>query len=326
MSLSNPVYGPKSVFPAKTGFLENMILEILKVINKCMTTGLMGLVLSTMIVSARADDIKTLMGAGPYDGLSFTVTCAPNEYGATAHYVFQIQGITPNLPFIARMTASKGGITQSVEDPANGNGSFGPSASLAGGDGQYQVIISKAPRPGFTSATGKMTVSVTHHCLAANGGHTTLQSTTPQTIQITGPGPNPPPVASGVPGFTGALTHKASERRYTVECLTKKGVDTDRYRFRIKGATKKAPFNVKLTVRKGEGGEEIVEEVIDTNNTDNAFTDWVEVLGGNGLYALSVGKYSEAGTTHGSMSYSIKHECVAENGNRTQLKGPKKIP
>lgn len=282
--------------------------------------------LMAMTVSAHADELTATIGAGPRDGLTFTSTCSANSNGPTQSYYFQVEGKTAGRPFIANMSVTKNGVTKSVNDPTNGNGQPGPSAALAAGDGVYTVVLSKELRPGETSTNGNMLVGVTSHCQAANGGHTAQQMGTPKPIQVPGPGPDPDPKppqpAPGTPGFTGSLTNKIDERRFALTCEAKKGVPTQLYRARIKGTTKKAPYTMKLSIWKD--GQEV--STIDASNKDAAFSDWAELPLGDGIYLVKVSKYSESGIYTGSNSYSVKNECLAADGNRTRIKGPKKLP
>jgi hypothetical protein len=288
----------------------------------CLVSGLVGM------GSAGADEKLAVIGAGPRDGLTFTTTCSPNSYGQTQAYFFQIEGKTANRPFVAKMSVTKNGVTKSVNDPTNGNGQPGPFGSLAAGDGVYTVVLSKELRPGETSTNGNMQVGVTSHCQAANGGHTNQEMGAVVPIQIPDPGPGPgpdpkpPQPAPGTPGFTGSLTNKIDERRFALTCEAKKGVDTQLYRARIKGTNKKSPYQMKLSIWKD--GQEV--ETIDPDNSDKLFSEWAELPLGNGVYVVKISKYSEAGLYAGSNSYSVKNECLAANGSRTKIKGPKKLP
>ena len=276
--------------------------------------------------AVHADELLATIGAGQNDGLTFTSACSPNTYGATKAYYFQIEGKTPGRPFLAKMTVTKNGISKSINDPTNGNGQSGPMTFVEQGDGVYTVVISKELRPGETSTIGSMQVGVTSHCQAANGGHTIQQSSQPISIQIPDPNqPNPPsPAPTQAPGFSAALNNKIESRRYAYECMAKKGVDTQRYRFRIRGVSKKAPFNARITVTSGVGSEAV--EAIDPINTDKNFSEWQEVFAGNGVYRLTVDKVSETGDTSGSLPFKVEHECVSDTGSRTRLKGPVKLP
>ena len=273
-----------------------------------------------------ADTLRYDLNWGPRDALTFSVKCSPNENGQTQAYVFQVEGKTAGLPFLAKMWVSKDGVTKSVNDPTNGNGQPGPMGSLAAGDGEYTVVITKELRPGETSTNGRMVVDITSHCQAATGGHTKQVITKgPIQIELPGPGPDPdpkPPQPSpGTPGFTGALTNKIDERRFALTCEAKKGVPTQLYRARIKGTTKKAPYTMKLSILKD--GQEV--STIDASNKDSAFSDWAELPLGDGTYLVKVSKYSESGIFAGSNSYSVKNECLDNNGKRTLLKGPKRV-
>jgi hypothetical protein len=105
--------------------------------------------------------------------------------------------------------------------------------------------------------------------------------------------------------------------------MTKTGMETQRYRFRIRGVSKTAPFNARMTVSI-DGSEGV--EAMDSNNMDTNFSEWQEVSGGNNVYRLTVNKVSETGNTVGALPFRVQHECVSETGSRTRLKGPNKLP
>ena len=168
--------------------------------------------------------------------------------------------------------------------------------------------------------------------MAANGGHTGTSDTinispvdpTPDPGPGPGPNPTPTPTPAGTPGFSGALNNKIASRRYSVECQAKGAVATSAYRFQIRGVSKKAPFQARMTVSSPKDDE--VVQITDTNNTDKLFSDWVELAKGDGPYQVQIDKFSESGNTSGSLPFSVKHECVSDSGARTRLKGPKKLP
>jgi hypothetical protein len=126
------------------------------------------------------------------------------------------------------------------------------------------------------------------------------------------------------PGFSGALNNKISFRRYTLECQAKGAEATAAYRFRIRGVSKKAPFQARMTVSSSR--DDGTAQAIDMNNTDKLFSDWVELPKGDGTYQLLIEKFSESANTDGSLPFSVKHECVSSTGVRTRLKGFKKLP
>ena len=297
----------------------------MKILSMSRVLGLTASLASMGVV--HADELLATIGAGPNDGLTFTSACSPDTDGPTKAYYFQVEGKTAGRTFLAKITVTKNGVSKSVNDPTNGNGQSGPMTSVDQGDGVYTVVISKELRPGETSTNGNMQVGVTSHCQAANGGHTIQQSSQPISIQI--PNPNPPqpkppvPTPSPAPGFSAALNNKVEARRYAVECMAKKGLDTQRYRFRIRGVSKAAPFNARMTVSI-DGSEGV--EAVDPINTDTNFSEWQEISGGNNVYRLTIDKVSKSGNTVGTLPFRVQHECVSETGSRTRLKGPKKLP
>ena len=261
----------------------------------------------------------------------YAVTCFNDGNGVTSKYAFQIKFISPT-PLGLRLTVNKAGQNPGVTVDATQSGVFSAWGYNSGGDGGYVLTVTKIKTG--PSAVGKIPFTIEHHCMAANGGHTG----TSDTINISpvdpppdpgpgpGPGPNPTPTPTpaGTPGFSGALNNKIASRRYSVECQAKGTVETSAYRFRIRGVSKKAPFQARMTVSTSKDDE--VVQITDTNNTDKLFSDWVELAKGDGPYQLQIDKFSESGNTSGSLPFSVKHECVSDTGVRTRLKGPKKLP
>lgn len=263
----------------------------------------------------------------------YAVTCFNDGNGVTSKYAFQIKFTSP-LAVGLRLTVAKAGQPTGVTVDALQSGVFSAWGYNTGGDGGYVLTITKIKTG--ASAVGKIPFTIEHHCMAANGGHTG----TSDTINISpidpgpnpdpgpgpgpGPGPTPTPTPTVTPGFSGALNNKIASRRYTLECQAKNGVATAGYRFRIRGVSKKAPFNVRMTVSSPRDDESA--QVIDTNNTDKLFTDWVDLAKGDGSYQVLIEKFSESGNTTGSLPFSVKHECVSSTGVRTRLKGLKKLP
>jgi hypothetical protein len=94
---------------------------------------------------------------------------------------------------------------------------------------------------------------------------------------------------------------------------------TDKYRFWVRGATMNSPYKVQMKVTKGQGSVELV----DSNNTDKLFSAEGLLVEGDGTYTLEISKYSEEGSTAGNHAFSVKHECLAEDGKRTTT-GPAK--
>lgn len=259
----------------------------------------------------------------------YAVTCFPDDNGATSKYAFQIKFISP-LAVGLRLTVAKAGQPTGVTVDALQSGVFSAWGFNPGGDGGYILTVTKIKTG--ASAVGKIPFTIEHHCNSANGGHTgTSDSINISPVDPTpdpGPGPNPnptpTPTPAGTPGFSGALNNKIASRRYSVECQAKGTVETSAYRFRIRGVSKKAPFQARMTVSTSK--DEEVVQIIDTNNTDKLFSNWVELAKGDGPYQLQIDKFSESGNTSGSLPFSVKHECISDTGARTRLKGPKKLP
>ena len=258
----------------------------------------------------------------------YAVTCYNDGNGDAAKYAFQVKFTSP-LPVGVKLTVNKAGQANGVTVDALKSGVFSPWGFNSGGNGGYVLTLTKIKLG--ASALGKVPFTIEHHCTAANGSHTGTSDVIDISPVDPGPvdpdpvdPPKPPvPTPSPAPGFSAALNKTVEVRRYAVECMAKKGLDTQRYRFRIRGVSKTAPFNARMTVSI-DGSEGV--EAMDPINTDANFSDWQEVAGGNNVYRLTIAKVSETGNTVGTLPFRVQHECVSETGSRTRLKGPKKLP
>ena len=256
----------------------------------------------------------------------FTVTCYDDGNGDTDKYSVQIKYNT-NLLVGLRLTVTKVGAGGGVSVDATQAGVFSPWIFNKGGNGPYQLTVTKIKR-GDAPAGGKIPFTIEHHCTAANGAHTG----TSDSVNISPPGqddgnPPVPPVTPPVkpvgqppantPGFSGSLTSQINTRRYQVTCAPKKikksTMPTDKYRFWVRGATMNSPYKVQMKVTKGQGSVELV----DSNNTDKLFSAEGLLVEGDGMYNLEIGKYAEDGNTSGNQAFSVKHECLAQDGKRT---------
>ena len=263
----------------------------------------------------------------------FAVTCYNDGNGVTDKYAFQIK-YTSGLPIGLQLTVTKVGAAEGVTVDATKSGVFSSWGFNKSGDGPYELTVTKIAGNG--TGTGKVPFTIEHHCMAANGAHTG----TSDSVDISPTGqddgnPTVPPVtpvkpvgqpSGNTPGFAGSLTSQVDTRVYRVMCAPKKikkaSIATHRYRFWIRGATKTSPYQVQLKVRKGD---ELVE-LLDSNNTDKLFSEEGILVGGDGTYTLEISKYSKEGSTAGNHAFSVKHECLSEDGMRTTTGKAKKQP
>jgi hypothetical protein len=266
----------------------------------------------------------------------FAVTCFDDGNGANDKYSVQIK-YNSTLPVGLRLTVTKVGAGGGVTVDATRSGVFSPWIFNKGGNGPYQLTVTKI-KQGDASALGRIPFTIEHHCMAANGAHTG----TSDTVDISPPGqddgdPTPPPVPPvtpvnpgqppvGTPGFVGTLTSQIQTRTYQVTCAAKKikkaSVPTDRYRFWIRGETKTSPYQVQMKVTKGGEGVEIVDPI----NTDKLFSAQGLLVEGDGIYTLEIGRDSEDGNTAGNHAFSVKHECLSQDGMRTVTGKAKRLP
>ena len=97
------------------------------------------------------------------DSKSIFVSCAANKFGQdTARYKFEIKAATKNRPFTLRMTVKKDGEEVSVMDPISGDKAFSELMAFDGGNGRYEVIVSKESEGGETAKS--MSFAIKHVC------------------------------------------------------------------------------------------------------------------------------------------------------------------
>ena len=97
------------------------------------------------------------------DSRTIFVSCAANKAGQdTARYKFQIKAATKKRPFTLRMTVKKDGEQISVLDPISGDKNFSELTTLDGGNGRYEVIVSKESDSGDTAKS--MSFAIKHVC------------------------------------------------------------------------------------------------------------------------------------------------------------------
>lgn len=270
-----------------------------------------------------ADDTVGVLPEAPNAAICYRVTCYANQGGPdAAMYQFSIKGNTANRPFNVRMTASKGGESQTTVARQNGSGIPSPTVTFKKGPGVYDVRVDKVLREGQSSLQGTMSYLITAHCLAANGAHTgeNIEKTPCDT-----PPPPPPPAPANYKNFSSSIGKFSTEKHWVLECAsTKKGMETSQYKFQIKFASKNKPFNLALQVHK-EGFPD--QEVVATDSKTKQPSDWGVLEGGNGTYFLDVVKQAvDGGTTDGNVSFMVKHNCFAADGSATVLKKFKKLP
>jgi len=271
-----------------------------------------------------ADDTKGVLPVAATAAICYKVTCYANQGGPeAAMYQFNIKGNTAGRPFNVRMTASKGGVSQSTVARQNGSGIASPTITFKAGPGIYDVKVDKILREGQTSLNGTMDFQITAHCLAPNGAHT--GEDIKRLASCSGPLPPPPPPPPTYKSFSSSLPKLATQKSWKLECAaTKKGVETSNYKFQIKFASLNKPFNLALKVRK-EGFPE--QEVVATDSKKKQPSEWGVLEGGNGIYYLDVVKQAgESGTTVADVSFAVKHNCFSENGAATVLKNFTKLP
>jgi len=94
----------------------------------------------------------------------FLVTCSANSASQdTTRYKFQIKAANKNRPFTLNMTVQKDGQeTVSVSDPIGGDATFSEQGVFEGGNGAYQLIVSKENNTGDTLKP--MAFQVKHVC------------------------------------------------------------------------------------------------------------------------------------------------------------------
>lgn len=118
------------------------------------------------------------LASSPYATQSWLITCFDDGNGAAASLYFDVKASTPKRKFGVTATVSKNGFEASTTDPKSGDKIRSPGASLAAGDGEYLMTLSKAK----TSANqpdsilkGTMVYGFTYHCESNAGAHTGTQ-------------------------------------------------------------------------------------------------------------------------------------------------------
>ncbi len=94
----------------------------------------------------------------------YVVTCSANSARQdTTRYKFQIKAANKNRPFMLNMTVQKDGYeTVSVSDPIGGDATFSEQGVVEGGNGAYQIIVSKETNTGDTLKP--MAFQIKHVC------------------------------------------------------------------------------------------------------------------------------------------------------------------
>ena len=94
----------------------------------------------------------------------FLVTCSANSAKQdTTRYKFQIKAANKNRPFTLNMTVQRDGQENvSVSDPIGGDATFSEQGVFEGGNGAYQLIVSKENNTGDTLKP--MAFQVKHVC------------------------------------------------------------------------------------------------------------------------------------------------------------------
>ena len=114
------------------------------------------------VSSSKLKDYSSSLGK-PLDSKSIFVSCTANKAGQnTARYKFQIKAATKKRPFTLRMTVKKDGQEMSVLDPISGDNAFSELMAFDGGNGRYEVIVSKESESGDTAKS--MSFEIKHVC------------------------------------------------------------------------------------------------------------------------------------------------------------------
>ena len=264
-----------------------------------------------------------VVGAEPSAASNYTVVCSGGD--SSTRLIAAVNNLQPKAPPPLLISISKDGQTATAADYTDGDGNSSDWAILAAGDGTYQMSISKLPSsPGAPDSTRAYSQSydISYHCMTGDTHTDTAIYVNGSTVTPSNP---VTPVVTSSARFLdapGTLSKTRNEVHYQVACSAKKGADTARYRFMVKGVTKNRPFNVRLSVSKD--GNNV--SVIDPANGDRAGSNSGLLEAGNGLYQLTVSKDSSTGDTYGSMVFDIRHVCETAAGSRANLKGPKKVP
>ena len=281
--------------------------------------------------------------ADPGDAfVGYTVVCSEGD--STTKLVAQVNDVLPVKPPRLLITVGKDGKIAYAIDSTDGDGNYSAFAEVQGGEGNYNIWVSKLPSTkGGDESTraGSEAFVMQFHCMTGSNPQSLVHTATdiyynskPSPV----PNPNPegggvvtPPVNKPNPSISssklqvasGAISKKMLQSSYIVQCSANSNKqDTVRYKFKIKAASKNRTFGVRLAVKSGSE-EVIVEDLIPG---DGGYSEFKSIDGGNGAYQLTVSKSPIDVDVQKSMVFGIQHVCETDKLTRGKLVGPKKQP
>lgn len=263
-----------------------------------------GLLLSTSLLAgnpALAASFRGVLDRATPAEAKYLLNCPPVEGVATEGLSFRVNALNQDRPFRLSLTVNKGAEQAGVEDPVNGDRQFGAANTLAEGDGDYFLTVSKIPESGKL-ALGRAAFVVEAYCQSARAQP--MATSAPMKLK---------PIPSGFQAFSGAiLTAPGAQVRYRVVCYPENNQATARYGFRVSANSQNALFGVKLTVSK----QDSIEETVDYDAADGEFSEWTYLETGDGVYHLTLTKEAEAGDARGKIAFKVENACEAEEEGR----------
>ncbi|MEY4768042.1 MAG: hypothetical protein RL637_681 [Pseudomonadota bacterium] len=100
----------------------------------------------------------------------YSVSCSPDVGQKTAKLQTHIQGLSQSSGALKiSVISQRFAVASRTTDVRNADGQFSPTATIAGSDGVYNVMVVK-------NSSGMMSYSVEFHCLSQSGAHTMTNS------------------------------------------------------------------------------------------------------------------------------------------------------
>lgn len=183
-------------------------------------------------------------------------------------------------------------------------------------------VAAGRPRPTVKDSDCDYCHKSTPHMVAYQSGQY-LDVFCPAGVAPEPPPPGPVPNQPARPmSFSGSLGKLVNERRWIINCSTRKNQPTQRYKFAIRAVNGKAlPFRIQLTVSRGDQSVSVVDPI----NQDKQTSEWGSLDLGDGQYQVSVSKFSPNIKMEGPLAFAVQHACESDNGTQTLLKS-KKLP
>ncbi len=115
--------------------------------------------------SASAHDQSGTLGVAATATDYYQVSCYDDGNGSAQKLAVQIKDAAPVAAPIVSIQVVKGRKASNSTDAVDGNAAYSPLLNITGGDGDYNVTVSK-------TAAGAETYTFQFHCVTSGGDHT----------------------------------------------------------------------------------------------------------------------------------------------------------